>query len=87
MTTTALPVARSAKKPGKPFHVGNVQQPMTSPTPRGTTRNVFSIRIGSFFGAVPVRVMVPLMSPAVDGSTFEAPADAAGVVAAGFDPS
>jgi hypothetical protein len=25
-TTTALPVARSAKKPGKPFHVGNVLQ-------------------------------------------------------------
>jgi hypothetical protein len=46
-TTTGLPQARDANRPGQEFQVGKVLQPMTSATPRGTTVNVFSIRSGS----------------------------------------
>ena len=47
LTTTGLPVASEANRPGYEFQVGNVLQPMTSATPRGTTWNVFVIRSGS----------------------------------------
>ena len=47
LTTTALPVTSEANSPGQEFQVGNVWQPITSATPRGTTVNVFSIRSGS----------------------------------------
>ena len=46
-TTTALPVTRLANMPGYAFHVGNVEQPIVTSTPRGTMRYVFSTRIGS----------------------------------------
>ena len=48
LTITALPVARLANIPGYPFQVGNVLQPITRPTPRGTMRKCFSIFSGSF---------------------------------------
>ena len=47
LTTTGLPVTSEANRPGQEFQVGNVLQPTTSATPRGTTVNVFSIRIGA----------------------------------------
>ena len=47
LTTTGLPVTSEAKRPGQEFQVGNVLQPITSATPRGTTVNVFSIRIAA----------------------------------------
>ena len=36
-TTTGLPVTSEANSPGQEFQVGNVLQPITSATPRGTT--------------------------------------------------
>ena len=47
LTTTAFPVANEAKSPGHEFQVGNVLQPITNATPRGTTWKVFVIRSGS----------------------------------------
>ena len=49
-TTTGLPVTSEANRPGQEFHVGNVLQPITSATPRGTTVNVFSIVSGTLPG-------------------------------------
>lgn len=47
LTTTGLPVARDANRPGKEFQVGNVLQPITSAMPRGTMWKVLLIRSGS----------------------------------------
>src|SRR5262249_62183200 len=47
LTTTGLPVTSEAKRPGYEFQVGNVLQPITNPTPRGTTCQVLVIRSGS----------------------------------------
>jgi hypothetical protein len=40
LTITGLPVTSEANSPGYEFQVGNVVQPMTRATPRGTTVNV-----------------------------------------------
>ena len=56
LTTTGLPQASEANRPGQEFQVGKVLQPITSATPRGTAVNVFSIRSGSpFAGLLPDR--------------------------------
>jgi hypothetical protein len=47
LTTTGFPHTSEANSPGQEFQVGKVWQPITSPTPRGTTVNVLSIRTGS----------------------------------------
>ncbi len=55
-TITELPVTSDAKRPGQEFQVGNVLQPITSATPRGTTVNVFSIFSGTLPGFSQVAV-------------------------------
>ena len=47
LTMTGLPHTSDANSPGQEFQVGNVLQPITSASPRGTTVNVFSITSGS----------------------------------------
>ena len=47
LTTTAFPVTSDANRPGYEFQVGNVLQPTTRATPRGTMCQLLVMRSGS----------------------------------------